>query len=82
MAQLIKPLHFRWANHHKKDFKLGDPEVTFVLPVGTAITVVARRTINTGKLYDYSTLQTCEITYTNPLSGATSGAIVTIDCLE
>ena len=82
MARLIKPLHARWANHHKKDFKPGDPEVTFTLPVGTEVELVATRTINAGSCFNYVTLEVCDITYTNPLSGATSGATVWSDYLE
>lgn len=81
-AQLTKPLRFRWANQHHKDFKLGDPEVTFTLPIGTEVELVATRAINTGRTFNYFMLKVCDITYTNPLSGGTSGAIVTADHLE
>jgi len=79
---LSKPLLFRWANHSSKDFTPGDPEVTFTLPTGTEVTVEKRYTINAGKIYDYVTLHVCDITYENPLSGVTSGAIITADYLE
>jgi hypothetical protein len=81
-THLTKPLLFRWVNHHDKNFKPGDLEVTFTLPAGTEVTVEARRTINAGKIYNYATLDLCDITFKNPLSGVTSGAIVTAGYLE
>ena len=82
MARLAKPLNFRWANHHSKDFKLGDPAVTFTLPIGTEVELVTTRIMNLGSSFGHKTLKVCDITYTNPLSGITSGAIVTPDYLE
>lgn len=80
--RLTKPILVRWANHHKKDFELGDPEVTITLPVGTEVKLEAQYTINSGKIFDYATLELCDFTYTNPLSGATSRGTITADCLE
>jgi hypothetical protein len=82
VSRLIKPLHFRWANHHDKHFKPGDPEVTFTLPVGTEVTVITTRQMEAGKVFDYVVLTMCDISYVNPLSGAISHAVVTADYVE
>ena len=81
-AHLTKPLRFRWANHHDKNFKPGDPEVTFTLPMGTEVTVAATRKMEAGKIFNYVILTVCDISYVNPLSGVISPAIVPADCLK
>jgi len=81
-ACLIKPLLFHYANQHDKDFKLGDPEVTFALPVGTEVSLEATRTIDAGRSFDHIRLKVCDISFKNPLSGVISYAIVWPDCLE
>ena len=81
-SYLTQPLRFRWANHHDKNFKPGDPEVTFALPVGTEVTVDATRKMEAGKVFNYIILTVCAVSFVNPLSGVISHAIVPVDYLE
>lgn len=81
MTKLVKSVKCRWANHHKKDFKPGDLEVTFVLPIGTECEIIEKKRIVTylsTKEYWDNVL----ISYKNPLSGATSRALVPCEYVE
>lgn len=74
-TRLKYPVLCRWANHHSKNFKPGDLEVTFELPAGLECHDVEHRRLTT-RLSSTGHVDVVHLTYTNPLSGAKSRATV------
>lgn len=75
MTKLKRPVRVRWSNHHDKNFKPGDDELTFELPADLECRDVEHRRIE-SRLSTMDHLDIVYFTYINPLSGVKSGAIV------
>jgi hypothetical protein len=70
-TRLKRPVRLRWANHYKKSFKPGDPEVILELPAGTECLDVEHRRIE-SRLSSTGYLDIVYFTYEVPLPASES----------